>query len=64
MPIYEYECKECKNSFSVNQKITDNSIPDCPECKGECEKLISKSSFILVGPGFYVNDYKNKGKIK
>ena len=60
MPVYEYECQSCKHLFSKKQKITDDTIPPCPKCKKECKKLISKSSFKLVGPGFYVNDYKNK----
>ena len=62
MPIYEYECKKCNNSFSKKQNILDKTIPKCPSCNGESRKIISKSSFILVGEGSYVNDYKDKGK--
>lgn len=62
MPIYEYECEECGDIFSKKQDILDDTIPKCPKCKGKVKKLVSKSSFILIGEGFYVNDYKNKGK--
>ena len=60
MPIYEYECKECTHKFSKFQKNSNCEIPLCPLCKSKCKKLISKSSFVLVGEGFYVNDYKKK----
>ena len=65
MPIYEYQCKACGEQFEVIQKITDEPLTQRPECeKKECEieKLISSTSFILKGGGWYRDGYGNKKK--
>jgi len=62
MPIYEYECKKCKTKLEFIQSINDEPIKTCPECGGELVKLISNSSFILKGKGWYVTDYKGEPK--
>ncbi len=31
--------------------------PACPDCGGEMKKLISNSSFVLKGTGWYKTDY-------
>uniref|UniRef100_A0A7V5XFT3 Zinc ribbon domain-containing protein n=1 Tax=Thermodesulfobacterium geofontis TaxID=1295609 RepID=A0A7V5XFT3_9BACT len=64
MPIYEYECKNCGKHFEVWQKITDEPLKICKECGGKLIKLISESSFILKGTGWYVTDYARKEKEK
>jgi putative FmdB family regulatory protein len=36
MPIYEHECRSCKERFEVLQKINeDNSGLRCPKCNAE-----------------------------
>ena len=62
MPIYEYHCTACDENFEVSQKITDSALSACPECDGTVEKLISQSSFVLKGSGWYKTDYAAKGK--
>jgi len=62
MPIYEYKCKKCGKHYEVWQKITDEPLKVCQECGGELIKLISESSFILKGTGWYVTDYVRKEK--
>ncbi len=63
MPIYEYRCEKCQHQFDLLQKITDEPVKECPECGGPVSKLISSTSFILKGSGWYVTDYgKGKGK--
>ena len=64
MPIYEYECKSCGKHFELWQKITDEPLKVCKKCGGELIKLISESSFILKGTGWYVTDYARKEKEK
>jgi len=59
MPIYEYRCKICGKEFEVMQKITDEPLNICTYCNGELEKLISPTTFILKGSGWYATDYKN-----
>jgi len=57
MPIYEYECTECGEKCEVIQKFKDKPLKTCPECGGRMHKLISHSTFILKGSGWYVTDY-------
>jgi len=43
MPIYEYECRECKNRFE--SLVLDSTPPECPECEAtDLERLMSLSS--------------------
>jgi len=42
MPIYDYECHECKKSFSDLAKITDPALEKCPLCgSADIARLIS-----------------------
>ena len=60
MPIYEYECKQCKEVFEIFHKIDEDCKVACPKCLGPAKKLISATNFVLKGSGFYVNDYPSK----
>ena len=60
MPIYEYRCDACHEEFEVTQKITEPALTACPKCDGPVEKLISHSSFVLKGSGWYATDYARK----
>ncbi len=62
MPIYEYECDNCGKQSEVIQKFNDEPLISCPECGGHLHKLISHSSFVLKGTGWYVTDYARSGK--
>ncbi|AEH44805.1 regulatory protein, FmdB family [Thermodesulfatator indicus DSM 15286] len=62
MPIYEYECENCGRHYEVWQKITDEPLTTCEACQGKLRKLVSQSSFILKGSGWYVTDYARKEK--
>lgn len=59
MPVYEYECQECKKVFEVQQKISDKPLSDCPECQAPVKKLMSMSSFQLKGGGWYADGYSS-----
>jgi putative FmdB family regulatory protein len=60
MPIYEYRCDECSHQFDVFQKITDDPVSECPECGGPVHKLVSQTSFVLKGGGWYATEYGNR----
>ena len=53
MPIYEYSCKKCEETFEIFQKITEKPKSKCPQCRGKLEKLISRSAFHLKGAGWF-----------
>lgn len=63
MPIYEYKCDKC-GVFEVIQRITENSLKRCPTCKSTVERIISATSFVLKGTGWYVTDYPRPGTPK
>jgi putative FmdB family regulatory protein len=56
MPIYEYHCQQC-GVFEVTQRITESPLTTCPTCKTEVRRLISLTSFVLKGNGWYATDY-------
>jgi|WetSurSiteA1Bulk_404760.scaffolds.fasta_scaffold00002_36 putative FmdB family regulatory protein len=58
MPIYEYECKNC-GVFEIEQKITDPPISKCSVCKGRVNKIMSVSTFILKGSGWFKDGYSS-----
>jgi putative FmdB family regulatory protein len=59
MPLYEYACKSCGKKIELMRSISDDSIVSCPDCKSECQKLISATSFQLKGTGWYKTDYSS-----
>jgi len=63
MPIYEYQCKACGHNLEALQKLSDEPLKDCPECKKpELSKQISAAGFRLKGSGWYETDFKTGKK--
>lgn len=63
MPIYEYECDKCGHEFEREQRMSDPPVKTCPKCKGRrVTKLISRSSFVLKGGGWYADGYADSKK--
>jgi len=63
MPLYEYECLDCKSRFEFLQKMSEPDKKECPICHQESlKKLISPAGFQLKGTGWYVTDFKNKNQ--
>ena len=61
MPIYEYECAKCGQTFEVIQKLSDKPLKKHASCGGSLTKLISAAGFQFKGTGWYVTDYARKG---
>jgi putative FmdB family regulatory protein len=61
MPTYDYKCEECNYTFELYQRMTEEPLAICPNCKGKLKRLIGPGSGpIFKGTGFYQTDYKNK----
>lgn len=60
MPIYEYRCAKCKKNFELLQKISDEPRAACPKCGKKAKRLISQTSFLLKGGGWYKDGYSTK----
>ena len=63
MPIYEYSCQACGHALEALQKHSDAPLTECPECgRPDLRKLVSAAGFVLKGSGWYVTDFRDKGK--
>ena len=48
MPIYEYTCEECGNTFE--ELVFGDETPPCPSCKSDkTHKLLSATRFKMPG---------------
>ena len=57
MPLYEYECFLCGHRFERIQRVSDETVSDCPECGGSVRRLLSAPALQFKGSGWYVTDY-------
>jgi putative FmdB family regulatory protein len=61
MPLYEYKCDRCNNTFEVIQKFSDPPVTTCRVCGGPVHKLLSAPAIQFKGTGWYVTDYAKRG---
>ena len=65
MPVYEYACEKCKHEFEAEQRISDEPVRTCPKCRArKVKRLISRTSFVLKGSGWYSDLYASPGAKK
>lgn len=64
MPLYEYECEQCKHRLEAIQRFSDDPYTICPQCGGALKKLISSPAIQFKGSGFYITDYAKSGSSK
>jgi putative FmdB family regulatory protein len=57
MPLYEYKCASCGETFEVIEKFSDAPLQVHDKCGGHVERLISTSALQFKGSGWYVTDY-------
>ncbi len=70
IPIYEYltvdkkkSCGYCIKPYEIEQKISDEPLKSCPECNNPVKRLISCTTFVLKGSGWYKDGYSGKANI-
>jgi len=64
MPMYEYRCERCGETFEVMQKFSDAPLEAHEGCGGPVERLISPPALQFKGTGWYVTDYARNGRRK
>ncbi|MBI1748970.1 MAG: zinc ribbon domain-containing protein [Acidobacteria bacterium] len=64
MPLYEYECTDCRNRFEVIRKFSDIPLTQCLKCQGKLVQVISAPALQFKGTGWYVTDYARKSESK
>ena len=61
MPLYEFECEDCKTRFERIQKFADPNPDVCPACgKHQIRRMLSSPAIQFKGSGFYITDYAKK----
>ena len=61
MPIYEYRCPKCNATFEEWLRHADDAATCvCPSCNGEARRIISSTTFVLKGGGWYATEYGNR----
>jgi putative FmdB family regulatory protein len=56
VPTYQYSCNACGHEFEAFQSFSDESLTECPECKGEIRKVYTAVGVVFKGSGFYKTD--------
>jgi putative FmdB family regulatory protein len=59
VPTYSYRCTECGNAFDIQQALSDDSLTECPSCKGKLRKLFNMVGVTFNGSGFYRTDSRS-----
>lgn len=62
MPIYEYECDGCHSVFEVRQKVSDPAPSEHSCGSKSVRRILSATSFVLKGTGWYATDYGNRSQ--
>lgn len=62
MPVYEYECADCKNRFEVRQRFVEEPVSVCPSCGGKVRRVYHPVGIVFKGSGFYVTDNRSSGE--
>ena len=61
MPLYEYQCEKCGNTFEVLQKFSDAPLEVHADCGGKVVRLLSAPGLQFKGSGWYITDYARSG---
>ena len=61
MPTYDYECDACGHEWELFQRIVEDAVKKCPECKKKkARRLFGTGAAIMFkGSGFYETDYRS-----
>ena len=62
MPTYEYLCQTCSHRFETWQKMTDDPLTACPQCKSPIRRVLYPAGVVFKGSGFYKTDNRSSGK--
>ena len=63
MPTYQYACTTWDHEFEAIQSFSDDSLTQCPQCKGEIRKVYTAVGVVFKGSGFYKTDSAKKATV-
>lgn len=57
MPIYEYKCKKCNKTVTINKALSDlDKEETCSACNSVLNRVYSSIGVTFNGSGFYSTD--------
>ena len=56
MPLYDYQCTQCKDIAEVRHGFDDAHAEPCPKCGGKMNRLFNPAGIVFKGSGFYITD--------
>ena len=59
MPVYVYQCETCGVTFERRQRMLEEPLTACPECRGRVHRVIQPVGIVFKGSGFYVTDNRS-----
>jgi putative FmdB family regulatory protein len=59
MPIYEYQCTNCKFLFERIQRFSDPPVTACPQCGEPVRKVLQPVGIVFKGSGWYKTDSRS-----
>jgi putative FmdB family regulatory protein len=62
VPTYAYACTACDHRFEIAQSFTEDSLTECPQCRGRLRKVFNAVGVVFKGSGFYRNDSRNDSR--
>jgi len=63
IPSYEFKCEKCNIVTEEYLPISSNvNNVKCWKCGGEAHKILSNSTFVLKGGGWYNQGYNKEKK--
>ncbi len=62
MPTYDYQCDACGHEFELFQRISEEPLKKCPQCKkNKLQRLFGTGAAVVFkGSGFYQTDYRSE----
>ncbi len=60
MPLYDYQCKQCKTVREVRHGFRETTTEVCGVCGGELQRVFNPAGIVFKGSGFYINDSRPK----
>ena len=56
MPLYDYQCKNCRTVAEVRHGFGDVYSDACAKCGGVMARVFNPAGIVFKGSGFYIND--------
>ncbi len=56
MPLYDYQCKQCKTVREIRHGFRETTSEACAACGGELQRIFNPAPIVFKGSGFYKTD--------